>query len=101
MASLALPGWTETPVISIFTPALQLETPVEGVIVGRRTVQLSVTVDNAAFYTIPQYVNVGNSIGLRTDYTYVGTAGAIDSGFLTSVDIPLDEFTTVTEVTVQ
>lgn len=91
----------EIPTILIFTPALQLETPVEGVIVGRRTVQLSVTVDNAAFYTIPQYVNVGNSIGLRTDYTYVGTAGAIDSGFLTSVDIPLDELTTVTEVTVQ
>ena len=91
----------EIPTISISTPALQLETPVEGVIVGRRTVQLSVTVDNAAFYTIPQYVNVGNSIGLRTDYTYVGTAGVIDSGFMTSVDIPLDEFTTVTEVTVQ
>lgn len=94
-------GEEEIQIVSIFTPALQLETPQEGLIVGRRTVQLSVTVANAAFYVIPQFVNVGNSIGLRTDYTYVGTAGAIDSGFLTSVDIPLDEFTTVTEVTVQ
>lgn len=88
----------EIPIISIFTPALQLETPEESVIVGRRTVQLSVSVENAAFYTIPQYVNVGSSFSLRTDYTYVGEPAPIDSGFLTSVEIPLDDFTTVTEI---
>lgn len=88
----------EIPIISIFTPALQLETPEESVIVGRRTIQLSVSVENAAFYTIPQYVNVGSSFSLRTDYTYVGEPASIDSGFLTSVEIPLDEFSTVTEV---
>lgn len=91
----------EIPVITIFTPALQLETPEEGLIVGRRTVQLSVLVSNAAFYTIPEFVNVAASFSLRTDYTYTGAAGTIDSGYLTSVEIPLDDFTTVTEVTVQ
>ena len=91
----------EIPVITIFTPALQLETPEEGLIVGRRTVQLSVLVSNAAFYTIPEFVNVATSFSLRTDYTYTGAAGTIDSGYLTSVEIPLDDFTTVTEVTVQ
>lgn len=91
----------EIPVVTIFTPALQLETPEEGLIVGRRTVQLSVLVSNAAFYTIPEFVNVAASFSLRTDYTYIGAAGTIDSGYLTSVEIPLDDFTTVTEVTVQ
>ena len=91
----------EIPVVTIFTPALQLETPEEGLIVGRRTVQLSVLVSNAAFYTIPEFVNVAASFSLRTDYTYTGAAGTIDSGYLTSVEIPLDDFTTVTEVTVQ
>ena len=91
----------EIPVVTIFTPALQLETPQEGLIVGRRTVQLSVLVSNAAFYTIPEFVNVAASFSLRTDYTYIGAAGTIDSGYLTSVEIPLDDFTTVTEVTVQ
>ena len=91
----------EIQVITIFTPALQLETPEEGLIVGRRTVQLSVLVSNAAFYTIPEFVNVAASFSLRTDYTYIGAAGTIDSGYLTSVEIPLDDFTTVTEVTVQ
>lgn len=97
-------GFTEVdeiPVVTIFTPALQLETPEEGLIVGRRTVQLSVLVSNAAFYTIPEFVNVAASFSLRTDYTYTGAAGTIDSGYLTSVEIPLDDFTTVTEVTVQ
>lgn len=97
-------GFTEVdeiPVVTIFTPALQLETPEEGLIVGRRTVQLSVLVSNAAFYTIPEFVNVAASFSLRTDYTYTGAAGTIDSGYLTSVVIPLDDFTTVTEVTVQ
>ena len=91
----------EIPVVTIFTPALQLETPQEGLIVGRRTVQLSVLVSNAAFYTIPEFVNVAASFSLRTDYTYIGAAGTIDSGYLTSVEIPLDDFTTMTEVTVQ
>lgn len=94
-------GEEEIQIVSIFTPALQLETPQEGLIVGRRTVQLSVLVSNAAFYTIPEFVNVAASFGLRTDYTYTGAAGTIDSGYLTSVEIPLDDFTTVTEVTVQ
>lgn len=94
-------GVEEIQIVSIFTPALQLETPQEGLIVGRRTVQLSVLVSNAAFYTIPEFVNVAASFSLRTDYTYTGAAGTIDSGYLTSVQIPLDDFTTVTEVTVQ
>lgn len=94
-------GEEEIQIVSIFTPALQLETPQEGLIVGRRTVQLSVLVSNAAFYTIPEFVNVAASFSLRTDYTYTGAAGTIDSGYLTSVEIPLDDFTTVTEVTVQ
>lgn len=88
----------EIPIVSIIMPDLQIETPEESVVVGRRTVQLSVTVANATFYTIPQYVNVGSSFSLRTDYTYIGEPGTIDSGFLTSVEIPLDEFSTVTEV---
>ena len=87
----------EIPIVSIIT-ALQIETFEESVIVGRRTVQLSLTVANAAFYTIPQYVNVGSSFSIRTDYTYIGEPGSIDSGFLASVEIPLDEFSTVTEV---
>ena len=94
-------GEEEIQIVSIFTPALQLETPQEGLIVGRRTVQLSVLVANAAFYTIPEFVNVATSFSLRTDYTYIGAAGTIDSGYMTSVEIPLDDFTTVTEVTVQ
>lgn len=94
-------GEEEIQIVSIFTPALHLETPQEGLIVGRRTVQLSVLVANAAFYTIPEFVNVATSFSLRTDYTYIGAAGTIDSGYLTSVEIPLDDFTTVTEVTVQ
>lgn len=94
-------GEEEIQIVSIFTPALQLETPQEGLIVGRRTVQLSVLVANAAFYTIPEFVNVATSFSLRTDYTYIGATGTIDSGYLTSVEIPLDDFATVTEVTVQ
>lgn len=75
----------------------------ETVIVGRKTTQLEIVPARAAEYTFnTTFVNVTNTaFVLRLDYDYVGVPGVIDSGYLTECEIPLDDFDTVTEVTIQ
>ena len=86
-----------TAVGAITIPALT-----ETAIVGRKTTRLEIVPERAAEYTFnTTYVNAtGSAFALRLDYDYIGTPGTIDSGYLTSTEIPLDVFAAVTSVTV-
>lgn len=74
----------------------------DSAIVGRRTLALTIEPTRATEYSFfATYVNVTNTaFSLRSDYDFVGVAGSIDSGYMTSVSIPLDDFTAVTSLTV-
>lgn len=89
-------------VIVLRMPTVTPTTVADAVIVGRKTTQLGVSPLRATEYSFSgTFVNVTETaFSLRTDYDFVGTAGTIDSGYMTEVEIPLDEFDTVTEVSV-
>ena len=88
--------------ITLSNVAVNVEAISELVTVGRRTTAINVTPLNAAEYTFNStYVDVtALEFSLRTDYTYLSESGTIDSGYLTQVEIPVDEFASITTLIV-
>ena len=88
--------------ITLSNVAVNVEALSELVTVGRRTASITVTPLNAAEYTFNStYVDVtALEFSLRTDYTYLSESGTIDSGYMTQVEIPVDEFASITTLIV-
>lgn len=91
--------------INIGTQNLSVVGVYDNVIVGRRTLSITVEPDRAAEYTFnANYINVATTFALRLDYDYISEPGSIDSGYIESVDLPLNTFSSlvslnITEVT--
>ena len=88
--------------ITLSVPNIDVVAVTESIFMGRKTTSLTISPSRATDVTFnATYVNVGETaFALRTDYSYVGVAETIDSGYLTSMQIPLDMFDTVDELTV-
>ena len=71
-------------------------------IIGRKTMAIRLNPLNASEYVFsPTYVNVTETaFSLRLDYTFISQTGVIDSGYMSEVEIPLDDFDTVTTLTI-
>lgn len=87
--------------VSIVPTVLALAQIAETIITGRKTTQLTIEPSRAAEYTFSTvYVNVLTEFSLRTDFDYLGSSETVDTGYMTALHLPLDDFATISSLDV-